>query len=193
MMFTDRQVEIIDKSIEIIATKGIQGLTIKNISKEIGISEPAIYRHFENKSDILMSILNNFKEMAVMLSEMMDTFVGIATEKISFMFSNMLDLFSESPSIISVIFSEEIFKNDILLKNKIVEILNLHTQTIEKIILKGQEDKNVRSDIDANSLSLLAMGSLRFLVKRWDLNNHNFDLNSEGAKMIGVMEKVLIK
>jgi len=52
-MLTDRQIEIINKSIDIIATKGIQGLTIKNLSKEIGISEPAIYRHFESKTDIL--------------------------------------------------------------------------------------------------------------------------------------------
>ncbi|MCK5088225.1 MAG: helix-turn-helix transcriptional regulator, partial [Melioribacteraceae bacterium] len=46
---TKRQAEIIDESIKLIADKGIQGLTIKNLSKAIGVSEPAIYRHFENK------------------------------------------------------------------------------------------------------------------------------------------------
>ena len=35
---TDRQAEIILVALELINTKGIQGLTIKNISKEIGIS-----------------------------------------------------------------------------------------------------------------------------------------------------------
>ena len=54
-MLTERQQEILDKSIEIISRKGIQGLTIKNLSKEIGISEPAIYRHFESKTDILLT------------------------------------------------------------------------------------------------------------------------------------------
>jgi AcrR family transcriptional regulator len=60
--FTDRQKEIISASIGIIAKKGIQQLTIKNISKEIGISEPGIYRHFESKMDILLAILAQFKE-----------------------------------------------------------------------------------------------------------------------------------
>ena len=50
--YTDRQNQIIQESIQLIAQKGIQGLTIKNISKAIGFSEPAIYRHFENKNDI---------------------------------------------------------------------------------------------------------------------------------------------
>jgi len=192
-MLTERQQQIIEESINIIDERGIQGLTIKNLSRAIGISEPGIYRHFESKTEILLSILNNFKEMAIMLSGIMKTYEATATEKISFMFSKMLELFSETPSMISVIFSEEIFKNEEVLKNKIVEILNLHTQTLENIIAKGQSEKNVREDIDHKSLALLAMGSLRLLVKKWDLNNHNFNLSKEGNKLISVLSKVLGK
>src|SRR5680860_49069 len=127
---TDRQTEILLVALELIGEKGIQGLTIKNISKKIGISEPAIYRHFASKSDILLGVLSNFKEMAVMLSEIVENYNAIATEKLNFLFSRMLDLFSETPSMVSVIFSEEIFINDELLKSRIIEIVNIHTHTI---------------------------------------------------------------
>ena len=188
-MLSERQQQIIEESIKIIDEKGIQGLTIKNLSKAIGISEPGIYRHFESKTEILLSILNNFKEMAEMLSGMMKDFEGTAIEKIDFMFSRMLDIFSETPSMVSVIFSEEIFKNEEVLKNKIVGILNLHAQTIEYIIAKGQEENNVRKDIEVKTLALMIMGSLRLLVKRWDLNNHNFDIKKEGSKLIKGLDK----
>ena len=190
-MLTERQQQIIEESIKIIDEKGIQGLTIKNLSKAIGISEPGIYRHFESKTEILLSILNNFKEMAGMLSGLMKDFEGTAIEKIEFMFSRMLELFSETPSMVSVIFSEEIFKNEELLKLKITEVLNMHAQTIENIIAKGQEEKNVRKDIELKTLALMIMGSLRLLVKRWDLNNHNFNLNKEGSKLIQGLDKIL--
>ncbi|MBL6964026.1 MAG: helix-turn-helix transcriptional regulator, partial [Candidatus Marinimicrobia bacterium] len=52
--YTERQDQIIQESIQLIAEKGIQGLTIKNISKAIGITEPAIYRHFDSKNDIIL-------------------------------------------------------------------------------------------------------------------------------------------
>ena len=55
-MKTERQQEIINVALKLINEKGIQGLTMKNLSKEIGISEPAIYRHFENKIEILLAI-----------------------------------------------------------------------------------------------------------------------------------------
>ncbi len=190
-MLTDRQHQIIEESIKIIDAKGIQGLTIKNLSKAIGISEPGIYRHFESKTAIILSILDGFKDMAKMLSGAMKTFDGTAIEKITFMFSRMLELFSESPAMVSVIFSEEIFKNDEVLKIRITEVLNMHAQTIENIIATGQKQKNVRNDIEFKTLALIIMGSLRLLVKRWDLNNHNFDLKKEGEILINGLDKVL--
>ncbi len=190
-MLSERQQQIIEESIKIIDKKGIQGLTIKNLSKAIGISEPGIYRHFESKTAIILSILDSFKEMAIMLSGIMKTFEGTAIEKIRFMFSKMLDLFSDNPSLVSVIFSEEIFKNEEILKIRIVEILNLHAETIESIIGVGQKESNVRKDIEIKTLALMIMGSLRLLVKRWDLNDHNFDLNKEGSKLIVGLDKIL--
>jgi len=193
MGLSERQTEIIDCSIEIIDKRGIQGLTIKNISKEIGISEPAIYRHFKSKTDIILAILDNFKVMAEFLSDAMDNFEGEAIEKIGFMFSKMLEMFLHQPSIVSVIFSEEIFKNEDSLLVEIREILNLHQQTVEKIIEKGQEQNNVRVDVDKQSLALLVMGALRLLVKRWDLNQHNFKLEKEGTKLLDSLKIIMSK
>ncbi len=190
---TDRQTEILLVALELIGKKGIQGLTIKNISKEIGISEPAIYRHFASKSDILLGVLSNFKEMAIMLSEIVENYNAAATEKLDFLFSRMLDLFSETPSMVSVIFAEEIFNNDETLKSKINEIVTLQTNTIEAIILNGQNENNIRTDIDENSLALIAMGSFRLLVKKWELSNHSFNLMEKGKTHIQIINKVLSK
>ncbi|MCF8371682.1 MAG: TetR/AcrR family transcriptional regulator [Bacteroidales bacterium] len=192
-MQTERQMEITEAAFELIASKGIQGVTIKNISKKIGISEPAIYRHFDSKTSILLSILHGFKDMATMLSNLLATNTDQAVDKIGFIFEKMLDLFTETPSIVSVIFAEEIFKNEEVLKTKIVEIVNIHAQTIEDIVEKGQLENNVRNDIDKQSIALMAMGSFRLLVKKWDLNNHDFDLRTEGNKLIEVLRKVLAK
>lgn len=183
-MQTERQTQILSVAMEIIAKKGIQGFTIKNLSKEIGISEPAIYRHFENKVAILITILDNFKEMMEMMSTSIMKSDNIAIEKIEHLLLTMLDKFIEQPTIVSVIFSEEIFKNEIVLKNKIVEIQNLNQSMIENIIEKGQADNNVRKDIDKNTLALIFMGAFRLLVKRWDLNDYNLDLKFEGEKLL---------
>ena len=50
--FTERQRQIIDTSIDLIGNRSIHALTIKNIAKEIKLTEGAIYRHFFSKNDI---------------------------------------------------------------------------------------------------------------------------------------------
>ncbi len=192
-MQTERQVQIVEASIEIIAAKGIQGLTIKNLSKEIGISEPAIYRHFDSKTEILLTILNNFKEMASFLGGMMTVNQGTAFEKIDFMFSRIIDIFLDTPSFISVIFSEELFRNEKVLQQKVVEILEMNETTVEQIIQLGQDNNEVRTDIDSKTLALIVMGSLRFSVKLWDLKGVKKDLKKEGEKLISNLKMILTK
>ena len=190
---TKRQEEIIDISIGIIAEQGIQGLTIKNLSKNIGISEPAIYRHFDSKIQILITILNNFSEMAVFLNEVMKSNNDTAASKIEFMFSRIIDIFKETPSYISVIFSEEIFKNEEVLKNKIVAILAKNEQTVEGILKKGQENGEVRTDIDYKNLALIVMGTLRFKIKQWDLNDYQGDIIKDGKNILDSVKLIIAK
>ena len=190
-MQTERQIQIIEASIEIISQKGIQGLTIKNLSKKIGISEPAIYRHFDSKTEILLTILNNFKEMAAFLGGLMKDNNSTAAEKIEFMFSRIIAVFTETPSLISVIFSEEIFKNEDILKKKIVEIMDMNEEIIEQIIQKGQEKGEVRTDINYKNLALIVMGTLRFRVKRWDLKDYRGDLIKEGNDLINSLKIII--
>jgi len=190
---TKRQEEIIDISIGIIAEQGIQGLTIKNLSKKIGISEPAIYRHFDSKTDILLAILNNFSEMAFFLNDVMDSNTDTAANKIEFMFSRIIDVFKETPSYISVIFSEEIFKNEEVLKNKIVAILTKNENTVEKILKKGQENGEVRTDINYKNLALIVMGTLRFKIKQWDLNDYHGDIIKDGKSILNSIKLVIAK
>ncbi len=193
MVLSDRQLEIIDLSIEIIADHGIQGLTIKNLAKKIGISEPAIYRHFDSKTQILLTILDNFMEMASFMGEAMKENSDSAGDKIEFMFSRIVDIFIETPSYISVIFSEEIFKNETVLKDKIISILTLNEQTIEYIIKIGQEKGEVRTDIDYKNLALIVMGTLRFRIKQWDLNNYHGDIKADGIVLINSLKSIIAK
>jgi AcrR family transcriptional regulator len=188
---TERQAEIIEKSIDLIAEKGIQGLTIKNLSKRIGISEPAIYRHFESKNEIILALLNTFNDMSQMFSSMMQTFEGTALEKIRFMFTKMIEIFIENPSMVAVIFSEELFKNEDILNDKVKIIQNRNQETVENILEQGKINKDIRNDVDTKYLAVLVMGALRFLVNKWNLNDKNFDLEKEGKELLNSIQLLL--
>ncbi len=191
-IFTERQKEIIDVSIKIIAEKGIQQLTIKNISKSMGISEPAIYRHFNSKMDILLAILSNFKENNHIISTNILSNQTSSIDKIEFVLINHFKQFTTNPALAAVIFSEEIFQNDKRLAEQVNLIMQMNQKMIIKILKSGQQNNEIRNDISKKQLSIIIMGALRFLVTRWRLSKYSFNLKQEGTDLWSSIKKILI-
>lgn len=191
--FTDRQKEIIDASIKLIDEKGIQKLTIKNLSKIIGISEPAIYRHFENKMDILLGILTYFQQNNRILFEKTVTPDKSEIGKIESIFSRHFKLFAANPALAAVLFSEEIFQNDRRLSEKVFKIMNTNRAYLLEIIENGFAKNEFRGDIPKEQLSLIVMGSLRLIVTRWRLSRFEFDLEEEGKMLWNSLKKLIQK
>jgi AcrR family transcriptional regulator len=190
-MQTDRQKEIIRVSLDLISEKGIQGLTIKNLAGRIGISEPAIYRHYENKIEILLAILDLFRENTVKVFEGEKDFAGTALDKIEYIFSRQFRILAETPQLVAVIFSEEIFRNEPVLMERIGAIMDQINRSITEIITMGQNKREVRQDVEAGHLAIMIMGGLRLFVKRWQMKAYSFDLMSEGAAFLKTVKIII--
>jgi len=188
--YTERQNQIIQESIQLIAEKGIQGLTIKNISKAIGITEPAIYRHFESKNDIILGIISTMKSSTdAELSQIDENNPTI--DKIKKMIQGHTNRFIKNPSLTAIIFSEEIFNNNSILAKPIRLMMKLNQNKLISMIEKGQAAGDVRVDIKAEQISLMVIGSFRFLVSKWHIMNFDFDLKKDVDEMLNAIEIVL--
>ena len=189
--FTERQKQIIQASLDLIATSGIHGLTIKNISKDVGISEPAIYRHFASKTDILFGIISKIKEslsvdLAISADETKRT-IDIIREG----FMNRAKRFTNNPSIAAVIFSEEIFYPSSRMFDVIKTIMEDSQTKMIKIIQRGQSKNDIIGSIEAEELSLMIIGSFRLLVTNWHMSKNSFDLENRTEKLINAFKQLI--
>ena len=183
-MLSDRQQQIIDESIKLIDTRGIQGFTIKNLSKEVGISEPGIYRHFENKFAILVTILDSFKrnifeQQLVLFSKSNDP-----EEKLRIFSNRIFEIFTQNPALITVIFSEEIYQNEKELSSRINEIQTYYENLVESFLIELRQDKKLPANINIDSFILMFFGSIRLLAKKWKISDYSFDLRAKGNELV---------
>jgi AcrR family transcriptional regulator len=180
---TPRQKEIIEVAIKLIAQGGIQKLTMSNIAKQIGFSEPAIYRHFQSKMDVLLAILGQFKQRSEFQLKRAQFFDSSGLILLEAIFLEHTKQFVDHPQMAAVMFSEEVFQNDVRLAEEIFSIMTLIHDTIVDIIKRAQARKELRADLPKEHLSLMFLGTLRLLVKRWYLSNYGFDLQQESVKV----------
>ena len=181
---TGRQQEIIQASLSIMAESGIQSLTIKNLANRIGFAESAIYRHYENKIQILLAILDFFKQHSVHFFEDQLSSTTSSSMKIELLFMNHFRKFAENPSLVAVIFSEEIFRNEIELTEKVREIMKHNLDSLQMIVVAGQTEGELRNDVESTHLAVMLMGSLRMFVKQWHMSNNAFNLVESGSAFV---------
>jgi len=190
---TTRQSEILKEAIKLIAEKGIQGLTIKNLAKSINVTEPAIYRHFENKQQILVGILSYYSEnkenyLTTIGNDSINPII-----KLKSIFESRFKYFSKNPAIASVIFSEELFRNDRLLSDRVFEIMNSSQKIMLEIIKKGQNLNTIIDSVPAEQLAFIITGALRLIVTKWRLSNYSFNLEDEGLILWNSIEQIIKK
>lgn len=187
---TDRQNQILDSALTLIAEGGIQAVTIKNLSRGIGVVESAIYRHFENKSEILEALLIRFNtqssKMLSQLKEMESSGIRQLDKFVLMRFKKIAD----DPAKIAFIFSENYFINDTVLQNRINDNMDFIQKGLKEIIQTAQNDGEIRKDINAHYLSQLIMGSIRFTATKWRVSNYAFDLFKEGKATWDTIKKM---
>ena len=57
-----RKILLIITTIDIIDELGIQGLSTREIAKRQGVSEATIFRHYKNKNELLLAVLDYFSQ-----------------------------------------------------------------------------------------------------------------------------------
>jgi TetR/AcrR family fatty acid metabolism transcriptional regulator len=191
MQWTPRQEEIIEAATELIGEKGVQGLTTKRLADKMGFSQPALYRHFKGKTEILRSVLLFFKHQLGARLQNIAGSDGLGLQRIEAMMRFQFSHFSKFPAVVMVIFSETSFQHDGVLSKVVAEIIDRKRKAVVAIILEGQQDGSVRVDIEAGQLATLVMGSMRLTVLEWKLSNFSFDLEDRGAALIGSIELLL--
>ena len=181
-MFSERQQQIIETAIKLIADKGIQNLTTKNLAKEIGITEPALYRHFDNKSEILKGVIEYFKIKMQPAIKKLNKSVNSLNKIESFIVEH-LKIISQNPNFAKVIFSEANFQNEEDLILKMNNMMKQSHKILEIVVKTGQDNNEIRTDVSSLSIVRIIIGSMRLLVTQWSMSGMIFNLGTEGKQL----------
>jgi len=106
-------------------------------------------------------------------------------------YENILNRFVKNPSLISVIFSEEIFQNEARLAEKVMDIQQLNEEIVKNLLENLKQTKQISENTDIETFSLLFFGSLRHLVRQWKFGGHKFDLVEKGNILFAALIKTL--
>ena len=188
---TERQEQIILTAIALIAREGYKNLTIKKLASELNLSEAALYRHFVNKEDLLLSIMHYFEDISRnVLQELQKTKLN-SLEKVHFFIMNRYELFTSNPDLAQVMFSDELFYYDPVFFKQYQKISSNHREVLLNFIEEAQKEGFIQSGINSEQIFTILIGSMRFLITQWNLSGRKFDLGKEGDSLFQTIKNLI--
>ena len=185
----ERKAEIIEVTLRLAGEVGPDRLTTEALAKEVGISQPGIFRHFASKGAIWEAVGQHIgkllqaripltkKKNVRPVDELRDYFVG------------HLRFIETTPAIPAILFSRELHAENDKLRTFFAGLIKSRHTHFSKLIAAEIEAGRFRKTLDAGDAAYLILALVQGLAMRWSLNDRSFDLPKEGQRLLELQLK----
>lgn len=186
----NKREKIVNTTLNIIHKKGINKLTTKSIAKEMKISEGTIYHYFKSKSDIILYIANMVKDGIESHIYTFESPYLNSIEKIKKIFFYSSDDYIRNKTLIPIIYSKEILRDEKDAYNLIQSSLARFSELFLLTIIKGQQNEEIKRELDPSHITYIISGSLSILVDLW-YNGKVKNLEAESHRLWETIQELI--
>jgi AcrR family transcriptional regulator len=166
-----RRQEIVASTLRLMIKNGIGNSTINNIAKANNISEAAIYRHFKDKRAILTGLIeyfeNNLLDAISRPSQGTDDPIITLQE----IMRNHMKLVQKNRGIFFAIIAESMHFNDVILKRRILEVIEKYKNKITAVLIEARNKKLIKNNLNYDEVSLALFGLVQTAIIQSSLTN----------------------
>ncbi|WP_293447803.1 TetR/AcrR family transcriptional regulator [Persephonella sp.] len=185
----ERKEEVFYVISQIIAEKGLSEVSTVEVARRLGVSQPAIYKYFKNKDDMityyLQHLKNNLNEIIKKAEKGKTT-----EEKLRIIFTEHFRLLERTKILPRVVFSDIIYVGNPEKKFKLKEAVFLYKDGIKNIISEGIKNGEIK-DIDPEFGVRVVIGSILSSTLFWMLDDMKFRIIEEVDFIIENIKKTL--
>lgn len=185
-----RKEQLILTAIEIIDEIGIQRLTTREIAKRQQISEATIFRHFKNKNELLVAVLDYFVQFDTEILQLTKQRNLHPTEALVFLISSYSERYESYPAVASIFLVFHVLLNEPELSDKIKDIQTQRIADIERLIEEAAKAGELLKDVDSNVIAVMVYGSFREICLNWKISNYNFSLRERSISALEILLSV---
>ncbi len=169
-MGTKRKEAILTEAMNLIIENGLGELTMSKVAKRMEFSEPAMYRHFNNKQDLIISMIQRisgcFEEVFKKFDQKEPPEVFLPQY-----FNAQLQYLEEVRGVTLLFLSESSFSGDKAIRLELKKLFKAQTGRIAAYLTLAASRGEVKPAIDPAAAALVYMGSIQAIITKFILNS----------------------
>lgn len=175
-LFLKRKEKLLIAAIELLDASGVAGVTTKEMARREHISEPAVYRHFDGKVEVLLAIVEKFAHFDSQIENTVREQEMSPLDGLRHLCSSYAVYYGSYPQLASVLCSFDLMKYDPAIQSRMTEVYANRRRQILELTAAARRAGELSADADvellADSIASLFWGT----VFQWKTMGMAFDL-----------------
>lgn len=182
----ERKAEIVEKAIHLAAEVGPDRMTTELLAREVGISQAAIFRHFENKSAIWTAVAQRLGEKVRGNWKLVETEPNEVFGELKTLVASHFRTIQQTPALPAILFSRELHAENEQLRQFFTKMVSSFLAKMTAVIASDIAKHHLSLNVTAEDVAALVISLVQGLALRWSLNANSFDLVKEGARLLDI-------
>jgi TetR/AcrR family transcriptional regulator, fatty acid metabolism regulator protein len=162
----DKRRQLIDAAVRVFARKGFYASRVGDIAEEAGVAHGLLYHYFDSKDEVLEAIFHENWSVLVARVEAVEETDEPAEDQLRHIAAIVLRTWLHLPDVVRVVVRE--FGRSPEVAARLGELAR-PIEAIERVIARGIERGEFRSDLDPRFAATVVYGSVDELLTAWVL------------------------
>jgi len=181
----DKRRLILDAAVRVFAHKGYHTSRVGDIAEEAGVAHGLLYHYFRSKEELLETIFRETWRDVLDAVRAVEETDESARDRLAGIAKILLRAWRRDPDLVRVLVREVTRSSH--LQERIDEI-GAAFAGLERIIVRGQQEGEFRSDLDARMASYVFYGALEEILTGWVLGQLE-----DGDEAIALAEQTVVE
>lgn len=187
----ERKAQIVAEVQRLADEIGPDRLSTTDVARAIGISQPAIFRHFPTKGALWLAVAEDIADRLQGDWAEAETGTNGPHMRLKALIGAQLAAISDTPALPSILFSRELQVDNPALRDVFRGLLGAFQGRIVAVIRDLQAAGDLRRDVSPEDVAILLTSLVQGVAIRWTLGARGFSLVHEGMRLFDVQLALL--
>lgn len=181
----DRKTEIVVTTLRLADELGPDRLTTQAVADSVGLTQPAIFRHFPSKQVLWLAVGHTIADAMTTAWERELTDKTDPLQRLVGLVLVQLRQIEANPAIPAILHSRELQTENADLRQIFGALMMRFQGLLRSQLTQARQAGQVRSDLAPEDGAVLLISLIQGMAIRWSLGNRAFPLAEEGARVLG--------
>ncbi len=190
-MNSTRKDIILEQAMELIIENGLGELTMSKVARRMGFTEPAMYRHFQNKQDLVVSLI---QLVSGYFEDLFEKFDQDESPEVLFpkYFEALLQYLEKVRGVTILFLSESAFNRDQVTRQALQNMFQGQNKRIAAYLEKAAARGEIASGVDPAAAALVFLGTVQAITTRFLLSSQEFSTTKSSRPTLDIFLKGVV-